>query len=323
LYPNTTDDTVRWILTVPGSPEGMDLSVVVPTLNGRDQLGDCLDALTATAPDAEVIVVNGPSADGTTGMVQEREDVAALVELSDRNVNVARNAGVAAATAETVAFVSYDRSVESSWRSTLAAGLEDGGDVVTGPTHRELRAGMTTESEEIRRVSGREVTYFNRDNVAFRRSALEAVDGFDEGIAVGGARDAAHRLAGLEYDVDWRGGMSVRSSYSTDGGDATTDWGAKYRSLSYRLFKNYGLRPTVVGRVVTHACGDAYDNGRAALRGDATPSGWFANGKDVVVGTAGGVKSGLAARARDRDPRRNPHGLSARSDRAVTTYDWR
>jgi len=301
----------------------MDLSVVVPTLNGRDQLGDCLDALTATAPDAEVIVVNGPSADGTTGMVQDRDDVDVLLELSDRNVNVARNAGAAAATGETVAFVSYDRSVESSWRSTLAEGVDAGSAVVTGPTHRELRAGMATESEERRTIGGREVTYFNRDNVAFGRAALAAIDGFDEGVAVGGARDAAHRLAGLEYDVDWRGGMSVRSSYSTDGGDASTDWGAKYRSLSYRLFKNYGLRPTVVRRVVSHACRDAYEHGRAALGGDAKPSGWFSNGADVVVGTVGGIRSGLGARARDREKRRNPHGLSARSDRAVTTYDWR
>jgi Glycosyl transferase family 2. len=39
----------------------MQLSVVVPTLNGRDQLLSCLDRLTAEAPDAEIIVVNGPT----------------------------------------------------------------------------------------------------------------------------------------------------------------------------------------------------------------------------------------------------------------------
>ncbi|ERH11958.1 MAG: hypothetical protein J07HB67_00969, partial [halophilic archaeon J07HB67] len=38
----------------------MELSVVVPTLNGRDRLATALDALTAAAPTAEVIVVNGP-----------------------------------------------------------------------------------------------------------------------------------------------------------------------------------------------------------------------------------------------------------------------
>ncbi len=301
----------------------MDLSVVVPTLNGREQLGDCLDALTATVPEAEVIVVNGPSADGTTGMVQDRDDVSALVELSERNVNVARNAGVAAATGDVVALVSYDRAVESSWGTALSAAFADGAGVVSGPTHRELRAGMTTETEETREIGGRRVTYFNGDNVAFRRSVLDDLDGFDEGIDVGGGRDAAHRLAGIGVDVAWRSDMSVRSSFSTDGGDAPDRWGEKYRSLAYRLFKNYGLRPTVIRRVVGHCLGDAYENGRAALRGDASPSAWFGNGRDVLRGVLGGTRAGLAARARDRTVRRNPHGVSARSDRAVRRYDWR
>ena len=103
----------------------MNLSVVVPTLNGRGRLAACLDALAAAAPDAEVIVVNGPSADGTTGMVRERGDVDVLVEISDRTVGVARNAGLAVATGEAVAFVDYDNRVESGWREAVAAGLDE------------------------------------------------------------------------------------------------------------------------------------------------------------------------------------------------------
>ena len=85
----------------------MDLSVVVPTLNGRDRLATSLDSLATHAPDAEVVVVNGPSADGTTGMVRDRDDVDVLVELSARTLNVARNAGIQAATGDAVAFLGY------------------------------------------------------------------------------------------------------------------------------------------------------------------------------------------------------------------------
>lgn len=108
----------------------MDLSVVLPTLNGRDRLATSLDALAEHAPDAEVVVVNGPSADGTTGMVRERDDVDVLVEISDRNLNVARNAGLEVAGGDVVALLRYDLSVESSWLSALEAGIADG-DVVT------------------------------------------------------------------------------------------------------------------------------------------------------------------------------------------------
>ena len=71
----------------------MQLSVVVPTLNARRRLVACLDALAAAAPGSEVVVVNGPSADSTTGTVRERDDVDVLVEVADRNVNVMRKAG--------------------------------------------------------------------------------------------------------------------------------------------------------------------------------------------------------------------------------------
>jgi hypothetical protein len=59
------------------------------------------------------------------------------------------------------------------------------------------------------------------------------------------------------------------------------------------------------------------------LRGDLSPTEWFAGGRAVVTGTARGAIDGLVARARDRSLARNPHGVSDRSDRAVALYDWR
>ena len=44
----------------------MTLSVVVPTLDNREQLARTLDGLADHVPEAEVVVVNGPSTDGTT-----------------------------------------------------------------------------------------------------------------------------------------------------------------------------------------------------------------------------------------------------------------
>jgi len=300
----------------------MQLSVVVPTLNGRDLLRSCLDALAETVPDAEVIVVNGPSADGTTGMVRDRDDVDVLVELADRRLNVARNAGIDRASGDVVALLNHSLTVEDGWRDALADGIDDA-PVVSGPTHHELKAGVTTESVESRRIKGREVTYFNGDNVAFTVDALDALDGFDEYLHTGGARDAAHRLAGLEIPVNWQSGMCVRREYSADGGVTETDWRWKYRSLAYRLAKNYGVRPTVLRRLVGHGTRDALGALRAVVTGEIELSSWFGNGRDVVAGSAVGLADGVVARFRDRSPRHNPRGRSMRSDRAVTVYDWR
>lgn len=307
----------------------MDVSVVVPTLNSRERLAACLDALAAQAP-AEIIVVNGPSADGTSGTCRDRPDVDVLVELDDRNVNVARNAGLDRARGDVVAFLGHELTVEEGWLASLREGIAEA-DAVTGPVHRLLDVGWTTEEAEERTIRGRAVHYVNGGNVAFTRAAVEAVDGFDEYLVVGGARDVAHRLAALDFVVEWIPGMSVsrdvesagvRPSIVADGG-SDHDWNWRYRSLAYRLVKNYGVRPSVAFRIGRHAASDTGSSLREVVEGENRLSRWAGNGRDVLVGGVRGLVDGVRARWGDRTPRRNPNGWSARSDRAVTVHDTR
>jgi glycosyltransferase involved in cell wall biosynthesis len=299
----------------------MDLSVVVPTLNDRDELRRCLDALAAEAP-SETIVVNGPSTDGTSGMVRERDDVDVLVGIDDRNINVARNAGLDRFRGDAVAFVDPTMVVESGWLDAATEALAEA-DAVTGPTHERLGTGVTTDTIESRTIGGRVVTYFNGGNVAMSRELVSAIDGFDEYLETGGSRDAAHRIAGLGYDVRWESRMCVSREAAADGGATERDWRARYRSLSYRLAKNYGPHPTVPYRTLRHAVSDASSILRDVARGNAKPSTWFGNGRDVVFGGTRGYADGLCARYTDRSSERNPRGLSTRNDRAVTVHDRR
>ncbi len=305
----------------------MDLSVVVPTLNGRERLTACLDALGSGVrerlPESEVIVVNGPSVDGTTGMVRDREDVDVLVEVGERNVNAARNAGLERARGSVIAFVDDALAVEDSWLDALRSvlGGDDPPGVVTGPIHRTLRGGKTTEEVERRSIAGRTVTYFNGGNAAFQRTALDAIDGFDEYLLTGGARDAAHRLAAAGQTVVWEPAMGVRQEFGTDGGRTERDWHWRYRALAYRLVKNYGARAS--WRVLRHALADAGETLREVAAGERTPSGWLGNGREVAAGASVGLKDGLFTRCWDRSEGHNPRGLSARSDRAVAVYDRR
>ena len=299
----------------------MDVSVVVPTLNDRDELRRCLDAIAAEAP-SETVVVNGPSTDGTSGMIRERDDVDVLVEVDDRNVNVARNAGLDRIRGDAVAFVDPTMVVEPGWHDAIVNSLTDA-DAVTGPTHERLDTGVTTDTAETRRIRGRTVTYFNGGNVAFSESLVAAIDGFDESLEIGGARDAAHRIVGNEYEVAWSAKMCVSREAAADGGTAERDWRDRYRSLSYRMAKNYGVHPTVPLRILRHAIADAGGALRDVARGEATPTAWFGNGKNVILGSGRGYAAGLRARYTDRSPRRNPYGLSSRTDRAVTVLDRR
>jgi glycosyltransferase involved in cell wall biosynthesis len=299
----------------------MELSVVVSTLNDRERLLSALDALQTTVPaSTERIVVNGPSSDGTTGIVRERGDVDVLVEISERNPNVSRNAGFNEATGDVVAFLDSEYAVERGWYEALAEAIENGADVATGPTQT---ADGTTPTAVRRTVAGRSVTAFDGHNVAFDRTVLDALDGFDEYLVAGGARDCAHRIAGLGFDVAWADEMVARSDLGADGGTPDPGWGATYRALAYRLAKNYGPRPTVLARTTGSALRDGAAGVQSIGTGDATPTGWFSNGLDVVTNAAGGFRDGVRARYRDRSSRRNPNGLSVRHDRAVHVYDRR
>ena len=299
----------------------MELSVVVPTLNERDHLEGCLDALAREDP-AETLVVNGPSTDGTSGMVLDRTDVDALIEVDDRNVNAARNAGLDRAAGDAVAFLSPVVRVEEGWRSAAVEALADA-DVATGPTHEQLRAGVAADTVETRTIRGRSVTYFNGGNAALSRELLEALDGFDENLRTGGARDAAHRVAGLDYGVAWAAEMSVAREAAADGGTTERDWRSRYRSMAYRLAKNYGFHPTTPYRTVRHAVTDVASTLRDVVGGEARPSTWLGDGRDVVVGATRGYMDGVRARYADRSPKRNPSGWSVRTDRAVAVYDKR
>lgn len=302
----------------------MDLSVVVPTLDGRAHLGDTLDALAAHAPAAEVVVVNGPSTDGTGGLVREHPAPDRLVEVAERNPTVARNAGIAASTGDAVAFVGQGSAVEEGWAAGVSDALSDGAAAVTGPVHRAVGGGLTTDTPERTTTAGREVTYFDDGNVAVTREALDALDGFDEYLVLDGGRDLAHRLAATDRVVGWAGDVAVLRSDAATGGDRLADadgddWGLRYRCRTYWQVKNYGLRPAPALRTLRRMVGDGARSLGDVLAGDGRLSTWFGSGRDVVTNAARGTVAGLTARAQDRSPARNPHGVSARDDRVVPT----
>ena len=317
----------------------MELSVVVPTFNSRERLSTCLDALAQHTTSVETIVVNGPSTDGTTGMIHERDDVDVLIELATRNINTARNVGLAEATADVIGLVAPEYAVGGTWESALESALESGADVVTGPTFPGSTTDTTTTRSSVRTIAGRTVVPVAGGNLALTRRAVTALDGFDEYLEVGGARDLAHRLAGLDLAVVRDLQMGVRGGLQADGGEheiahrrhlAEPDgsqarhWFLEYRCLTYRLVKNYGVRPYVVRRTIGAATSDALATARDVVRGSVGASSWIGNGTDVVQSIALGTKDGLVARRADRSPTRNPHGISNTSPkRIVECYDWR
>jgi GT2 family glycosyltransferase len=177
------------------------VSVIVCTHNGSRTLPQCLERLAVLSyPDYEVIVVDDGSSDGSPDIA--RAHGAALVQTEHRGLSSARNAGVAEATGEIVAFLDDDAYPDRDWLHYVAASLRANTHAgMGGPNIAPEDDGFVAECVAAAPgapihvlISDREAEHVPGCNMAFRKSALEEIGGFDERF----------RVAGDDVDVCWR-----------------------------------------------------------------------------------------------------------------------
>ncbi len=177
------------------------ISVIVCSYNGARTIRDCFEGLlTLEYPNFEVIVVDDGSTDGTAAMAHEYGF--RLISTENRGLSSARNTGLAAATGEIVAYIDDDAWPDPHWLMYLAAtflstdhvgvggpNIPPGGD---GPI-AECVANAPGGPVHVL-LSDREAEHIPGCNMAFRRTALEAIGGFDPQF----------RTAGDDVDLCWR-----------------------------------------------------------------------------------------------------------------------
>ena len=216
--------------TVPAmasGPERRDsVAVVVATHDRADLLVRLLDALRMqTRPPDQVVVVDDASNDATATVLASAVadgDLPLEVIRLDENGGpaVARNRGWRTTGCDVVAFTDDDCRPRPDWLERLAGAIA-GTDVAQGrvvPDRTQLDRGRPfTRTLD---VGGS--PFFETANIAYRRTALEALDGFDERMRRGedtdlgqralaaGVRVAAQPAAVVEHEVfpmDLRGAL--------------------------------------------------------------------------------------------------------------------
>jgi glycosyltransferase involved in cell wall biosynthesis len=102
-----------------------DLTVVIPSLNGAAGVDRCLRALAVQTIRSrmEVVVVDDGSTDDTAA-VADRHGVTVIRHAQNRGVAAARNSGLAAASADIVAYLDDDCEPQPDWAATLLAGYD-------------------------------------------------------------------------------------------------------------------------------------------------------------------------------------------------------
>lgn len=107
------------------------VSVVIPTLNARTLLGNCLDGLRVqTYAPVEIIVVDNGSTDYSAEWVREKyPDVRVVTLQKNRGFAGGCNAGIAVARGAYIAVLNNDTSVHPTWIAELMRAIDGRPDV--------------------------------------------------------------------------------------------------------------------------------------------------------------------------------------------------
>ena len=183
------------------------VSVVVCAYNAADTLEDCLGSLSRLDyPAFEVVVVNDGSRDDTGAMAHRHAAADArfrVIDTPNQGLSAARNVGLAAADGEIVAYTDADVRVDPDWLAFLVQPLRGAPEVVASGGPNVVPADDPWMAQCVARAPGgpthvllddRAAEHVPGCNMAFRRDALLAIDGFDP----------IYLRAGDDVDVCWR-----------------------------------------------------------------------------------------------------------------------
>jgi GT2 family glycosyltransferase len=177
------------------------VSVVVCSYNGGRTLEQCLRSLLALDyPDYEIIVVDDGSTDNTREILARFPKVRAIHQ-PNLGLSAARNAGLQAATGEIIAYTDSDCFADPDWLTHLVYQFERTDAAAVGGPNLTPEDGWLTGC--VAAAPGQPMQVLENDqvaehipgcNMAFRRGALVAINGFDP----------IYRKAGDDVDICWR-----------------------------------------------------------------------------------------------------------------------
>jgi rSAM/selenodomain-associated transferase 2 len=101
------------------------LSVIIPTLDEEAALAATLESARRSAPDSEIVVVDGGSRDRTREVARGVRGVRVMT--AERGRGLQMNAGAAAARGDVLLFLHADTHLPPDAGALVAAALEDGG----------------------------------------------------------------------------------------------------------------------------------------------------------------------------------------------------
>lgn len=181
----------------------MDVSFIIPVLNGEQYIHRCLDSILQEASDQdEIIVIDNGSSDATVGIVQGYGKVTLRV-YPDVTVSALRNRGAELADNQLLAFIDSDCIVCLGWRAEVMRVLEDTSIHATGALCEvpEDAGWMEKAWFSQKPDDTRKAKYMNTANLIVRRNVFSKVGGFDESLVTDEDCEFGERLNRTGYSM--------------------------------------------------------------------------------------------------------------------------
>ncbi len=165
------------------------VSVIIPTYNSSNYIGDCLNSLfgqTSNYP-FEVIIADS-SNDGTAGLVERKYPQVRLIKLSKRTFpGRARNIAISKARGQIIACIDSDCIADHGWIDYIVAAHQKGRQVVGGAVINGTPESFTGTSEYFMEFSEYHPAQKQKScrmiptcNLSFDQSIFEKISGFDQ-----------------------------------------------------------------------------------------------------------------------------------------------
>ncbi|WP_420957126.1 glycosyltransferase [Burkholderia gladioli] len=254
-------DALRKVL--PAAKRFTTVSIIICTYNRADLLERCLDYLQyQTNQNFEVVVVNGPSNDGTDAVLERYKDRIKIGSNPQRNLAISRNIGIDLADGDLLAFIDDDALPFDDWVETL---LEEFNrrpltlGALGGPAYYAGTLRYQSEDIGINKFAEAKVNIDSREigengwersllgtNTCFSAEAVRAVNGFDEQFDYFlDESELCFRMRQAGYLVAYRPDLHLRHEFAQShnrGGRYNYNWFTICKNTAYFIAAYSGLK---------------------------------------------------------------------------------
>lgn len=227
-----------------------DVSVIVCVKDAEKQIGNCISSLlNQTFKDFEIVIIEDGCSDETVQIIEKSNDerIRHFRNLKNLGITKSRNIGLKFSRGEYIFFTDADCIVSKNWVEQGLKFLEDQKYVgVEGKVYYVSKDYKPTFSDHI--CKNEYGGLFMTGNMAYKRSIVESVGGFDERYDYHEDRDLALRI--LKHGkITFNPNMIVYVQQQTLTPKDIIRSATHIKNRVY-LFKRFGERKQMLGRIV-------------------------------------------------------------------------